>query len=132
MGDEFHFLFKCNGLEKLRILVIPKYYRTRCSTLKMTQLLNTNDRKLLMKVAKFVHLGMKEYTSLPDVSEISLLLPIQAVCIPNHESKQIHSMYNIDTLIFMDVPCMYIFVMLTTLLMVVFFLMILLYFISVP
>ena len=70
MGDEFHFLFECNVLEKLRILVIPKYYRTRCSTLKMTQLLNTNDRKLLMKVAKFVHLGMKEYTSLPDVSEI--------------------------------------------------------------
>ena len=34
---------------------------------KMTQLLNTNDRKLLMKVAKFVYLGMKEYTSLPDV-----------------------------------------------------------------
>ena len=33
----------------------------------MTQLLNTNDRKLLMKVAKFVHLGMKEYTSLLDV-----------------------------------------------------------------
>ena len=70
MGDEFHFLFECNGLEKLRILLIPKYYRTRCSTLKMTQLLNTNDRKLLMKFAKFVHLSMKDYTSLPDVSEI--------------------------------------------------------------
>ena len=63
MGDEFHFLFECNGLKKLRILVIPKYYRTGCSTLKMIQLLYTNDRKLLMK-------GMKEYTSLPDVSEI--------------------------------------------------------------
>ena len=36
----------------------------------MTPLSNTNERKLLMKVAKFVHLGMKEYTSLPDVSEI--------------------------------------------------------------
>ena len=69
MGDEFHFLFECNGLEKLWILVIPKYYRTSSSTLKMTQLLNTNDRMLLMKVAKFVHLGMKEYTSLPDVSK---------------------------------------------------------------
>ena len=33
----------------------------------MTQLLNTNDRKLLIKVAKFVYLGMKEYTSLPGV-----------------------------------------------------------------
>ena len=31
------------------------------------QSLNTNDRKLLIKVAKFVCLGMKEYTSLPDV-----------------------------------------------------------------
>ena len=68
------------GLEKLRILVIPKYYRTRCSTLKMTQLLNTNDRKLLMKVAKFVHLGMKEYTSLPDVSEINDTADLKGKC----------------------------------------------------
>ena len=67
LGDEFHFLFECNGIEKLRISSIPKYYRTRCSTLKMSQLLNTNDRKLLIKVAKFVYFGMKEYTSLPDV-----------------------------------------------------------------
>ena len=67
---KFHFLVECNGLETLRILLIPKHYRTRCITLKMTKLLNTNDRKLLMKVAKCVHLGMKEYTSLPDVSEI--------------------------------------------------------------
>ena len=65
MGDEFHFLFECYGLEKLGVLDIPKYYRTRCSTLKMTLLLGTHDRKLLMKVAKFVHLGMKEYTSIP-------------------------------------------------------------------
>ena len=33
----------------------------------MTQLLNTNGRELLIKVGKFVYLGMKEYTSLPDV-----------------------------------------------------------------
>ena len=39
------------------------------STQKMTLLLNTNDRKLFMRVAKFVHLRMKEYTTLPDVSE---------------------------------------------------------------
>ena len=35
--------------------------------MKMSQLLNTNDRKLLIKVAKFVYFGMREYTSLPDV-----------------------------------------------------------------
>ena len=69
LGGEFHFQFECtcNGIEKLRISVIIKYSRTRCSTLKMTQLLNTNDRKLLIKVAKFVYLGMKEYAPLPDV-----------------------------------------------------------------
>ena len=33
----------------------------------MSQLLNTNDRKLLIKVAKFAYFGMKEYTSLPNV-----------------------------------------------------------------
>ena len=31
----------------------------------MTQLLNTNDRELLMKVVKLVHLGVKECSSLP-------------------------------------------------------------------
>ena len=67
LGDEFHFLFECNGTEKLRISIIPKYYRIRCSTLKMSKLSNTNDRKLLIKVAKLVYFGMKEYTSLPDV-----------------------------------------------------------------
>ena len=39
-------------------------------------------------------------------------------------------MYTIDTHIFMGVPCMYIFVILTILLMVIFFLMILLYFLD--
>ena len=60
-----HFPFIWDGIEK--ISVIPRYYRTWCSSLKMTQLLNTNDRKLLIKVAKIVHLGRKEYASLPDV-----------------------------------------------------------------
>ena len=34
----------------------------------MSKLSNTNDRKLLIKVAKFDYFGMKEYTSLPDVA----------------------------------------------------------------
>ena len=55
----------------------------------MTQLLNTNDRKVLMKVAKFVHLGMKEYTSLPDVSEIIDTSTADLSCIPSYDSKQI-------------------------------------------
>ena len=33
----------------------------------MSQLLNTNDRKLLIKVAKFVYSRMREYISLPEV-----------------------------------------------------------------
>ena len=33
----------------------------------MSPLLNTNDRKLLITVARFVYFGMKEYTSLQDV-----------------------------------------------------------------
>ena len=33
----------------------------------MSQLFNTNDRNVLIKVAKFVYSGMEEYTSLPDV-----------------------------------------------------------------
>ena len=67
LGDEFHCLFECSGIEKLRISIISKYYRIRCSTLKTSQFLNTNDRKLLIKAAKCVYFGIKECTSLPDV-----------------------------------------------------------------
>ena len=33
----------------------------------MTQFLDTNDRKLLINVDKFVYLAMREYTPLQDV-----------------------------------------------------------------
>ena len=36
LDDEFHFLFECGGIEKLRISIVPKYYRTICSTLNMS------------------------------------------------------------------------------------------------
>ena len=48
LGDEFHILFTLHVIvlkNLVIILVIPKYFRTRCSTLKMTQLLNSIDRK---------------------------------------------------------------------------------------
>ena len=38
----------------------------------MSQLLNTNDRKLLIKVAKCVYFGMQEYTSLPEIDNVDL------------------------------------------------------------
>ena len=54
LGDEYHFPCECNGIEKLRITVIPKYHTTRCSTLEMTQLLHTNDRESLMTHITFM------------------------------------------------------------------------------
>ena len=38
----------------------------------MSQSLNTNDRKVLIKVAKFVYFGMKEYTPLPHVVSVEI------------------------------------------------------------
>ena len=35
LGDEFHFLFECSGIGKLRLSTMPKYHRIRCSTLKL-------------------------------------------------------------------------------------------------
>ena len=42
-------------------------------------------------------------------------------CLFTEYSTQIHFIYNIDTHIFIGVPCMYIFVILTTLMMAILF-----------
>ena len=85
----------------------------------MTQLLNTNDRKLLMKVGKLVHSCLKEdNTSLLDVvSENIETADLNCPSTYNYDSKQMHSMYNIDIHICIGVLDMHIFVSLTMLLM---------------
>ena len=57
--DEFHFLFQCSLLDEIRLAYIPRYYRIRPNAFKMETLLSTNQRAVLLKVAKFVFKGLK-------------------------------------------------------------------------
>lgn len=60
VGDEFHFLFQCTLLDEIRLAYIPRFYRIRPNVFKMETLL-TSRRTVLLKVAKFVHKGLKIY-----------------------------------------------------------------------
>ena len=63
VGDEYHFLFQCNynTLNDLRIQFIPDYYRNKTSTLKMSELLNSDDVDITFSLAKYVFYGLKLY-----------------------------------------------------------------------
>ena len=53
LGDEFHYLFECQKLEKLRQKYIKPYFRIRPNTLKMNQLFNEGSMTQLTNLAKF-------------------------------------------------------------------------------
>ena len=57
--DEYHMLFECGVYEDLRKTLIPRYYRNRPSMLKLTQLFNSNSKKEIKGLAKFIHNAFK-------------------------------------------------------------------------
>ena len=67
IGDEFHFLFECNKLVRLRNEFIPRYYRTRPNTIKFHELFNVTQKRILLKLSCFIVKGKKEYALLPDI-----------------------------------------------------------------
>ena len=61
MGDEFHYLFQCKYFKRERKLYIKRYFRTRPSTYKMKELLNTRNNKTLRNFAKFQGLILSKF-----------------------------------------------------------------------
>ena len=61
MGDEYHFLFECQNADllELRRRLIPTHYRINPNTYKFRALLNSDDKGLQMKVAKYVYGGFQ-------------------------------------------------------------------------
>jgi len=51
LEDEYRFDLECNLYNTLRELYIPKYYRTRPNMLKMYELINAGNSKLLKTLA---------------------------------------------------------------------------------
>ena len=63
IGDEFHYLFKCNFFSDDRVKYISKYYFISPNTVKMTQLFEGTDSKEMLKLAKFISIIMKHFRS---------------------------------------------------------------------
>ena len=56
VGDEFHYLFVCPALSVTILLYIKPYYYVRPNALKFCQLMNSEDKKELIKLSKFIKL----------------------------------------------------------------------------
>ena len=63
IGDEFHYMFQCEYFSEERKVSIPKKYIIRPNTLKMNELLNTTNMKVLFKLAKFVKVILQKFSS---------------------------------------------------------------------
>ncbi len=61
IGDEFHYLFECTAFIDERKRYIKNYYRNRPNTMKMNELFNTNDRKVLVNLARFCRLILNKF-----------------------------------------------------------------------
>ena len=54
LEDEYNFVLECNLYNTLRKLYIPKYYRKRLNMLKMYELINAGNSKVLKQTLAFV------------------------------------------------------------------------------
>ena len=63
IGDEFHYMFQCEYFTEERKVFIPKKYINRPNTLKMNELFNTKNMKVLFKLAKFVKVILQKLSS---------------------------------------------------------------------
>ena len=55
LEDEYHFVLECNLYNTFRKLYIPKYYRTRPNMLKMYELINAGNSKVLKHLSIFIN-----------------------------------------------------------------------------
>ena len=60
-GDEFHFLFKCPIFETDRKVFISAYYARRPNVLKMKQLFNSTNMRVLKKLSRFCQIIMARF-----------------------------------------------------------------------
>lgn len=61
--DEFHFLFKCPLYNDDRTKLVPRYYRVNPSMFKLIELMNSQNTRLINRIAKFVYNSFKIRTS---------------------------------------------------------------------
>lgn len=60
LEDEFHFLLECPLYNDIRKLYISRYYYTRPSMFKLTEILSSNNKKQIRNLATFVFKAFQE------------------------------------------------------------------------
>ena len=73
LDDEYHFVIECQLLHEIRSKLIPKYYWERPSMFKFLSLINTDNKKDLIRLAEFTKKGF-------DIRRNHVLFP-DAICI---------------------------------------------------
>jgi len=58
LDDEYHFLFKCQLLQDLRVKYIKRYYYTRPSMNKLLQLLSSENKAHIRNLSVFIKKGL--------------------------------------------------------------------------
>ena len=61
LGDEFHYLFKCNFFERNRKMYIQNDFTNRPNTLKMKELFNSTDSKVQSNLCKFISVILSNF-----------------------------------------------------------------------
>ena len=61
IGDEFHYLFKCNYLKKERNHLINSYYYVRPNVMKFEQLFNLDTETKQINLCKFLNIIMDKF-----------------------------------------------------------------------
>ena len=61
IGDEFHYIFKCNAFSAQRKKFILPYFYERPNIIKFQELFESSDPEILSKLANFTQLVMKSF-----------------------------------------------------------------------
>ena len=61
IGDEFHYIFKCNAFSAQRKKFILPYFYEKPNIIKFQELFESTDPEILFKLANFTQLVMKSF-----------------------------------------------------------------------
>ena len=64
IGDEYHYIMKCETFKEQRIKFLKRYYITHPNTMKFAELMNTNDRAIIKNMCKFISVIMKNVNAI--------------------------------------------------------------------
>ena len=72
LGDEFHYIFKCNAFSANRKKLILPYFVEKPNSIKFQELFESTDPEILSKLANFTQVVMKSFPYDKPLSPVKL------------------------------------------------------------